>query len=218
MMKTMEDAKVDMSTALAWAVSAKNALQNVNGYSPNQLVFGMNVNLPSVLTDRPPALESTTSDIIRKKLAALHRARQNSNKTESREKIRKALRHQVRTFSEEHYETGDRVYFKRKNTKGWKGPAKVLGKEGNFVLIRLGNSFYRCHPCHIMKVDYENSLNKRGGVDPLKETSSARNADKKTPVKVCAPLDDSDLMTKCLSNLFSGFCFVGVLSCPMKSR
>ena len=84
------------------------------------------------------------------------------------------------------------MYFKRKSTKGWKGPAKVLGKEGNFVLIRLGNSFYRCHPCHLMKVDCENSLNKRGGVDPLKETSSARDADKKTHVKVCAPLDDSD--------------------------
>jgi hypothetical protein len=110
-MKTMEDAKVDMSTALAWAVSAKNALQNVSGYSPNQLVFGMNVNLLSVLTDRPPALESATSDIIRKKLAALHSAQQNFIKAESSERIRKALRHQVRTFSEELYETGDKVYF-----------------------------------------------------------------------------------------------------------
>ena len=33
--KTMEDAKCDMETALAWAVSAKNALQNHGGYSPN---------------------------------------------------------------------------------------------------------------------------------------------------------------------------------------
>jgi hypothetical protein len=195
MMKTMEDAKVDMSTALAWAVSAKNALQNVSGYSPNQLVFGMNVNLLSVLTDRPPALESATSDIIRKKLAALHSAQQNFIKAESSERIRKALRHQVRTFSEELYETGDKVYFKRKNTKGWKGPAKVLGKEGNFVLIRLGNSFYRCHPCHLMKVDYENSLNKKGGVDPSTETSSAVHIDKldKPQVKACDSQDDSDV-------------------------
>ena len=35
-----------MSTAMLWAVSAKNALENVNDYSPNQLVFGMNVTLP----------------------------------------------------------------------------------------------------------------------------------------------------------------------------
>ena len=31
MIKTMEDSKCDMSTALAWVVSAKNQLQNVNG-------------------------------------------------------------------------------------------------------------------------------------------------------------------------------------------
>ena len=44
LMKTMKDAKCDVETALAWAVSTKNALQNHGGYSPNQLVFGTNVN------------------------------------------------------------------------------------------------------------------------------------------------------------------------------
>ena len=53
-MKTMEDAKRDMKTALAWSVSAKNALQNRGGYSPYQLVFGTNVNLPSVIADLEP--------------------------------------------------------------------------------------------------------------------------------------------------------------------
>jgi len=63
---------------LAWAVSAKNALQNASGYSPNQLVFGRNTNMPTVLTDLPPALENTTaSDIVRKNLEALHAARKN---------------------------------------------------------------------------------------------------------------------------------------------
>ena len=56
----MEDAKRDMETALACAVSAKNALQNRGGYSPNQSVFGTNVNLPSVITDLASALESFT--------------------------------------------------------------------------------------------------------------------------------------------------------------
>ena len=32
-----------------------------------------------------------------------------------------------------------------------KGPATVLGKEGDFVLIRHGKAFCRCHPCHLMK-------------------------------------------------------------------
>ena len=54
-------------SALAWAVSAKIALQNYAGYSPNQLVFGTNGILPSVITDLAPALESfTSSDIVRR--------------------------------------------------------------------------------------------------------------------------------------------------------
>ena len=68
MAKRMEDTKCEPELALAWAVSAKNALQNKSGFSPNQLAFGYNINLPTVLTDLPPALESTTSsDIVRRK-------------------------------------------------------------------------------------------------------------------------------------------------------
>ena len=67
MMKTKDDAKCEPEIALAWACSAKNALQNHDGYSPNQLVFGHNVNVPTVLTDSLPALATTTSnEIVRK--------------------------------------------------------------------------------------------------------------------------------------------------------
>ena len=38
--KVMEDTKCKLKDAISWAVSAKNALSNVYGYSPNQLVFG----------------------------------------------------------------------------------------------------------------------------------------------------------------------------------
>ena len=37
LIKTMDNAKYDIETALARAVVAKNALQNHGGYSPNQL-------------------------------------------------------------------------------------------------------------------------------------------------------------------------------------
>ena len=82
MIKTLQDTKCDPEMALAWAVSAKNALQNRGGFSPNQLVFGFNPNLPSVISDLPPALEGTTaSDIVRKNLEALHSARENYAKS-----------------------------------------------------------------------------------------------------------------------------------------
>ena len=35
MMKTMEDVNCNMEIALVWAVSTKNTLQNISGYSPN---------------------------------------------------------------------------------------------------------------------------------------------------------------------------------------
>ena len=138
MMKTKEDVKCSFETALAWAVSAKNALQNVYGFSPNQLVFGYNVNLPSVLSSQLPALDPVcSSDLVRKNLNAIHRARENFVKAESSERIMKALRHQVRTYSEEEFTNGDKVYYQaRRGRKGWRGPAKILGKESNFVLIR----------------------------------------------------------------------------------
>ena len=69
MQKTFDDVKCELNMALAWAVSAKNALQNCGGYSPNQFVFGNIVNMPTVLEGKLPALESnTSSDIIRKTL------------------------------------------------------------------------------------------------------------------------------------------------------
>ena len=57
MMKTKEDVNCNLETALAWAVCAKNSLMNVSGYSPNQLVFGRNVSLPTVEIQDLPALD-----------------------------------------------------------------------------------------------------------------------------------------------------------------
>ena len=153
MCKTMRDAQCEPKVALAWAVSAKNALQNNDGFCPNQLVFGRNINIPSVLVDKLPALESsTTSDIIRKNMTAMHVARQKFIESESSEKIRRALRHKVRSYANVKYSNGDKVYYKRINFKGWKGPGVVLGQDGQFVLLRHGGAYYRVHPCQIMKV------------------------------------------------------------------
>ena len=59
--KIVAERKCPLEIALALAVDAKKSLHNVYGYSPNQLVFGRNPNLPSIINDKPPALEGTTS-------------------------------------------------------------------------------------------------------------------------------------------------------------
>lgn len=91
-METITDTYCDPEIALAWAVSAKNTLEKNAGHSPNQLVFERNVNLPSVLHNAMPALESfTKSDIARTNLDAMHKARENFIIAESDEQIRRAL-------------------------------------------------------------------------------------------------------------------------------
>lgn len=98
LMKIKHEQDLDWETALNWALMAKNSLHNVHGYSPYQLVFGRNPNIPSALTDQPPALEgTTTSEVVRNHINALYSARQAFTKAESSEKIRRALRKQVRT-------------------------------------------------------------------------------------------------------------------------
>ena len=76
----------------------------------------MNLNLPSVLTDKPPALEETHSDLIRKKL--LHCMQHDrALQSESGEQIKRALKHQILTYSKKVYVPGVKACFKRKNTK-----------------------------------------------------------------------------------------------------
>ena len=189
MMKTKEDSNCSLDTALAWAVCAKNCLQNVSGYSPNQLVFGKNVNLPSVAHDTLPALEEPThSELVRENLNAMHKARENFIKSEASEKIKRALKHNVRTYSEVIFHPGEEVYYKNRNDKKWKGPAKVLGKESNFVLIRNGASYFRCHPCNLIKVNpKENKCNEE--YDDEYDTSFVS---KKTDPKESVDCDDSN--------------------------
>ena len=80
--------------------------------------------------------------IVRRNLNALHDARKKFIKAESSERIKRVLRHNVRTCCEENYQNGDKAFDKRRAVKVWRGPTKIL---------EIGPAFYRCHPCHLMK-------------------------------------------------------------------
>ena len=139
----------DLETALVWAIHAKNSLQMVHGWSSYQLVFGRNPNLPSIMNDRPPALEGTTSnEIFAKHLNTLHAGRQAFTRAESSERIRRALRYQIRS-SDTAYQIGDKVYYRRNGQ--WKGPGKVLGQDGKVIFVRHGSTYVRVSPCQLIK-------------------------------------------------------------------
>ena len=83
LLKVKRDNGYDWRMALDWALMAKNSMHNVHGYSPYQLVFGQNPNLPSVLTNKPPALEGTNmSTWIAQHITTLHATRRAFTKAE----------------------------------------------------------------------------------------------------------------------------------------
>ena len=113
----MEDnADVSLEKAVVWAVIAKNTLINNSGYSPNMVVFGRNPNTPSVLINKLPAMENeATSVIVEKNLKALHMTREAVIQSESSEKIKRALRHNVRTCMDIKFHQGKCVCYKLNN-------------------------------------------------------------------------------------------------------
>ena len=76
MEKVLPNVGCSLKVALAWCLSAKNALLNSYGYSPNQLVFSYNPNFLSVSENKLPALEGITSnELVASHFNALHSAR-----------------------------------------------------------------------------------------------------------------------------------------------
>ena len=149
--KVKEEVGCSVEIALAWAVNAKNCLHNIHGFSPYQMVFGQNPNLPLSLTSRPPALEGvSSSELVRNNLNAMHKARQEFIRLESCDKLRRAMRARVRTHGNTQYQQGDEVYYKRDKEERWRGPARVVVQEGSKVLLKcVGNSLISVHTCRL---------------------------------------------------------------------
>ena len=145
--------KTPLNVLLKWAVMAKNSLQMWAGFSAHQLVFGVNPNLPNVLTAKVPALESgQQSAIYARHVAALHSAREEFIKSEACEKIKRALKHNIR-LSTQNFKTGDRVYYRKEGKNTWQGPASVIGQEGKVVFVKHGGYLLRASPSRLMLVE-----------------------------------------------------------------
>lgn len=78
-----------MEVALNWEITAKTSFKNVNGYSPNQLVFGRNPSFPNVDDNDLQAF----SKLVAKNLNAMHSARKNFIESESSSKLKKTMKH-----------------------------------------------------------------------------------------------------------------------------
>jgi transposase InsO family protein len=157
MLLKMEEqcAQTPIDVLLCWANMAKNSLQMWHGYSSYQLVFGKNPNLPNVMGENLPALQGkTNSEILATHLNSLHAARKAFIESETSERVRRALRSKVRA-SEQRFEHGDRVYYKRDQENKWLGPGKVMFQDGCVVFVRHGGTFVRVSPNRLIKAGEE---------------------------------------------------------------
>ena len=149
----LEDVQCNLDTAISWAVNAKNSLCNVFGFSPHQLVFGRNPEVPGILQyNTLPALnDETNCQLLSEHLNAMNAARTSFIKLENCDRLRRVMREKVHSGANIKYCSGDVVYYKRRNQKGpWLGPATVVGHIDNQVLLKQGGSLIRIHPCKIV--------------------------------------------------------------------
>ena len=152
-----ENPGTDVNVLLAWANVAKNSLQMWNGFSSYQLVLGRNPNIPNIMHEKLPALEgSTSSEILKNHLDGLHSARQAFIKCEADEKIRRALRHQIRSCETKFY-PGEKVFYKREGNARWLGPAKVIFQDGSIVFVRHGGVYARISVNRLKKVETDST-------------------------------------------------------------
>ena len=98
----------------------KNSLANVHGFSPYQIALGYVPKLSNVLINKPPSMEEIlTSHIVRDNLKAISAARKAFIEAENSERIKRALRHNIRPSCHNKFFTGDQVFYKRNVSKRW---------------------------------------------------------------------------------------------------
>ena len=148
--KVPEENHCSLDIALNWFLNAINTLQNVHGFSPFQLEISQNPSLSCTFTDKSPALSMIQlSKIISDNLNIIHKPQEAFMMNKNSEKIQRALRHNICTSNNNIFVTGDSVCYKRSSDRKRRGPAKVLGKDGQQVQVKHGGTYVRCQPCRL---------------------------------------------------------------------
>ena len=172
--KIMEDTKCDAQMALAWAVAARNALDNKAGFSPNQLVFGFNPAIPDLYSSDLPGLQDiSSSEIVRKNLNAVHKARDDFIKSQSDERVKQALRRNVNITDLNLLKDGDEVFYKRNARDEWNGPGKVIDIDGKTVIVKHGGACIKVHEVSLKKKPQVNNVNDVDSITPSGSDYSA---------------------------------------------
>lgn len=170
------DTTAEELLSLSLAVSAKNNMHNIRGYSPNQWAFGQNHSrIASFLQQyrNLPLQSSHEDDSFENQLQKGHEAQKLFLKVDASRRMSTALNHRCRPLRE--FVTGDLVHYFRRDRKDsgnskyggrWHGPARVLAHEktsdfcdgqhaGSVVWIFLAGVLFRCSPEQLRFVNHD---------------------------------------------------------------
>ena len=178
--KIMSSGNFSLECAVHWAVAAKNSLANVYGFSPNMLVFGRNPNFPTAFNNKPPANNLTClSEYVAENLNAMHVAREVFIQQECAERLRRALNKKSRAYANNIFCEGDQVYYWRTNQSECHGPATVIGRDAQQILVKHGGLYIRVHPCRLQLCNQEaqETAEKAAHSDDREEATPVDNND-----------------------------------------
>ena len=68
---------------------------------------------------------------------------------ESRQKVSRALRHNIQIKEVDDLHNESQVYYKRNDSYQWYGPGVVIGRDGKQFLVRHGGVYVRVHACRL---------------------------------------------------------------------
>src|SRR5215469_9827209 len=156
LMKLREENIMDEEIELSWTIAAKNSLNMKGGFSPNQLVFGRNPWYPNILELEDPSfigeINQKEEHLLWKIMEAKNKAREIHIQQEASDRIRRALEKRVREHDLGQAEIGEKVFYKRNIDKRWRGPAKVVGRDGKTVIVKHDGDLREIARIHITRL------------------------------------------------------------------
>ncbi|ESO98891.1 hypothetical protein LOTGIDRAFT_158847 [Lottia gigantea] len=150
-------------------------------------------NLPSVLQDSLPALDgSSTSRTVAEHLSTLHKARTEFTRAECSDRIRRALKSNVRTFNDTVFNSGDKVFYKRPDSDKWKGPGIVIGIDSSVVFVRHGGSCVRVHKSRVIKQHENDTVSNDQNIDTEDDVTVDKKLDNESENETSSDNQDND--------------------------
>ena len=167
------DSSIKFEDALAKAVYAKNAMLNVHGYSPSQILTGKQPRIPGACNDNTPQADNleVSSRTVQQNLNLMQAAREAFAKVDNSCRLKTAMR--VRESPLRSYTNGEIVWYKFGTDPGWHGPGKVIGQDNKIVFVRHGG--------HIISVS-QNRIYKPAPGEPTSPGQAAAGQPAQAPV------------------------------------